>query len=247
MKRAAVLVCIVLLAACATRGPGMNQATKQRDEMKSKVRISAIDTKTPVNRFVVKNNESLQDIADRFHVDIGDLIRENPDLGWLVGRNPSPEQGRPGRPEGDVTAPLPNDREVHIPSEESMTGYELEVLKLTNAEREKAGLAPCAGDETSLNRSARAKSQDMATNNYFSHDSPTYGDPFAMMRSFGVQYRSAGENIAKGQPTPQEVVQAWMNSPGHRANILNGAYTHLGVGYVANNGQPCWTQQFIAK
>lgn len=246
MRRAAILVCIVLLTACATRQPNLNSASKQRAEMKSEARISATATKTPVNRYVVKNNESLQDIADLYHVDIGDLLRENPDLRRIVEGNPSPEPGRSG-PGGDVADPLPNEREVRVPSEESLTGYEQEVLKLTNAEREKAGLSPCAADDTSLNRSARAKAQDMATNNYFSHDSPTYGDPFAMMRSFGVKYQTAGENIAKGQPTPQEVVQAWMNSPGHRANILNGSYTHLGVGYVANNGQPCWTQQFIGK
>jgi uncharacterized protein YkwD len=85
----------------------------------------------------------------------------------------------------------------------------------------------------------------MQDNKYFSHTSPTYGSPYQMMRSFGISFRSAGENIAKGYRTPQAVVDGWMNSPGHRANILNGSYTHIGVGYVSGGNH--WTQMFIAK
>lgn len=85
----------------------------------------------------------------------------------------------------------------------------------------------------------------MAVNNYFSHTSPTYGSPFDMMKKFGISYTAAGENIAKGQRTPQEVVTAWMNSEGHRANILNKNYTHIGVGFEENGY--IWTQQFIKK
>ena len=85
----------------------------------------------------------------------------------------------------------------------------------------------------------------MEQNNYFSHASPTYGSPFDMMRDQGVSYKSAGENIAKGQRTPQEVVQAWMNSEGHRRNILSNDYTHIGVGYDPNGHH--WTQMFIEK
>ena len=80
---------------------------------------------------------------------------------------------------------------------------------------------------------------------YFSHTSPTYGSPFEMMRSFGISYRSAGENIAKGQKSPAAVVNAWMNSSGHRANILNKSFTHIGVGYIADGSY--WTQMFISK
>ena len=69
---------------------------------------------------------------------------------------------------------------------------------------------------------------------YFSHQSPTYGSPFDMMKQFGITYRTAGENIAMGQSTPQAVVNAWMNSKGHRANILNASFTQIGMGYVAD-------------
>lgn len=104
------------------------------------------------------------------------------------------------------------------------------------------GLKPLQ-ENWELSRVARYKSQDMADNRYFSHTSPTYGSPFRMIQAFGLSYRFAGENIAYGQRTPQEVVNAWMNSSGHRANILHASYTQIGVGYAANGRY--WTQMFI--
>jgi uncharacterized protein YkwD len=80
---------------------------------------------------------------------------------------------------------------------------------------------------------------------YFTHTSPTYGSPFELRRWFGISYRTAGENIAKGYRTAETVVNGWMNSPGHRANILNSTYTHIGVGYVSKGNY--WTQMFISK
>ncbi|GGA89674.1 CAP domain-containing protein [Ornithinibacillus halotolerans] len=125
-----------------------------------------------------------------------------------------------------------------------LSEFESEVVTLTNRERTQAGLAPLEVD-TALSNVAREKSNDMHRNNYFSHTSPTYGSPFDMMRDFGITYQSAGENIAAGQQTPAEVVQAWMNSQGHRENILNGNFTHIGVGYNPEGRQ--WTQMFIRK
>ena len=90
---------------------------------------------------------------------------------------------------------------------------------------------------------ARYKSQVMVDRRYFSHTSPTYGTPFQMIQSFGLTFRTAGENIAYGQRTPQAVVNAWMNSSGHRANILSASYTQIGVGYVASGNY--WTQMFM--
>ena len=108
--------------------------------------------------------------------------------------------------------------------------------------REKNGLKPLTKN-WELCRVARYKSQDMVENRYFSHTSPTYGSPFQMMKDFGLRYRTAGENIAFGQRTPQEVMNAWMNSDGHRTNILNPSFTQIGVGYAANGRY--WTQMFI--
>ncbi len=85
----------------------------------------------------------------------------------------------------------------------------------------------------------------MMKQGYFSHPSPTYGSPFKMMRDFNISYQAAAENIAKGQTTSYAVVKAWMESPGHRANILNGKYTHIGVGYVSEGNY--WTQLFVSK
>ncbi len=132
-----------------------------------------------------------------------------------------------------------------IPTNDSaVVSYEKEVIRLVNEIRAENGLRPLTYD-WELSRVARYKSQDMKDNRYFSHTSPVYGSPFQMMKSFGITYRSAGENIARGQRTPQAVVNAWMNSSGHRANILNASFTHIGVGYVANGNY--WTQMFIGK
>ncbi len=127
---------------------------------------------------------------------------------------------------------------------EQLSQFEQQVVALTNEERQKQGLSALEID-TELSKVAREKSNDMATNGYFSHNSPTYGSPFDMMKQFGISYKTAGENIAKGQQTPEEVVNAWMNSEGHRANILNPDFTHIGVGYVEQGN--VWTQQFIGK
>lgn len=124
----------------------------------------------------------------------------------------------------------------------SVLSYESEVIRLVNEIRAENGLQPLTAN-WELSRIARYKSQDMVDNRYFSHTSPTYGTPFQMIKAFGLSYRSAGENIAYGYRTPQAVVDAWMNSSGHRANILNASYTQIGVGYVASGHY--WTQMFI--
>ncbi|XZF77130.1 CAP domain-containing protein [Bacillus sp. AL-1R] len=126
----------------------------------------------------------------------------------------------------------------------SLSAYESKVVDLTNAERTKAGLKPFTVNAT-LSKTARLKSQDMTDKNYFDHNSPTYGSPFDMMKQFGISYNYAAENIAKGQRTPEEVVTAWMNSAGHRANILNPNLNQIGVGYDSRSN--AWTQQFIGK
>ena len=123
-----------------------------------------------------------------------------------------------------------------------MLSYEAEVVRLVNEQRAKNGLAPLT-QNWELSRIARYKSQDMADNGYFSHTSPTYGSPFDMIRAFGLSYRTAGENIAKGYATPKAVVDGWMNSSGHRANILNASFRQIGVGYSADGSH--WTQMFL--
>lgn len=124
------------------------------------------------------------------------------------------------------------------------TGSEAqEILRLVNEERAKNGLAALTLSDK-LCEIATLKAEDMAENNYFDHTSPTYGTPFDMLRQFGVSYRSAGENIAAGQRTPEEVMNGWMNSSGHRANILSESYTELGVGVAIGSRGIYWVQLF---
>jgi uncharacterized YkwD family protein len=121
---------------------------------------------------------------------------------------------------------------------------EQHILNAVNAERAKAGLGPLRIDMR-LVATARQKSQDMITNRYFAHQSPVLGSPFDQMRRAGITYRIAGENIA-GNSSAAGAMQAWMQSPGHRANILNPNFTHIGIGTVA--GGPygkMHTQHFI--
>ncbi|MCL6572436.1 MAG: SCP-like extracellular protein, partial [Bacillus sp. (in: Bacteria)] len=143
-----------------------------------------------------------------------------------------PQQTQP-TPVPKETQPVPKQPEQtqnNAPAPGSLSQYAQQVIDLTNAQRSKNGLTALKAD-TQLNGVAQKKSLDMQQKNYFSHTSPTYGSPFDMMRDFGVTYKSAGENIAQGQRTPQEVVTAWMNSEGHRKNILSSKFTHIGVGF----------------
>ena len=130
--------------------------------------------------------------------------------------------------------------------ENNASAYEMKVLELVNAERAKHGLSSLSWDNR-LADVARAHSRDMAARNFFAHNNPDGKTPFDRIKAAGINYGSAGENIATGQKTPEEVVDAWMNSEGHRANILNASYKKLGVGYVtANRGyKTYWTQNFI--
>ncbi|MGO4107695.1 CAP domain-containing protein [Paenibacillus sp. YAF4_2] len=121
----------------------------------------------------------------------------------------------------------------------SQSAFAAQVITLVNQERAKQGLKALTSDAL-LTKVATAKAKDMYDNNYFDHNSPTYGSPFDMMKSFGVTYSYAGENIAMGQKSPTEVMTAWMNSAGHRANILSANYSKIGVAYV--NGE--WVQEF---
>ncbi len=155
-----------------------------------------------------------------------------------VPDTPMPDTPTPEVPDTPVPEQKP---EIDGPSS-TVHAYERRVVELVNVERAKHGRAALTLSED-LCEKARIKSRDMAVNNYFSHNSPTYGTPFEMMKALGVSYRSAGENIAMGYATPEAVVTAWMNSQGHRENILSTKYTTLGVGYIADGGY--WTQWFI--
>lgn len=177
--------------------------------------------------YTVQKGDSLWKIAVKYQIGLSEIISANPqfkDPHWIY----------------------PGDK-VYVPNIDSTKSIEQQVIDLTNQQRVNNGLKPLTVD-WEVSRVARYKSVDMRDKNYFSHESPTYGSPFTMLTNFGISYRSAGENIAAGQRTAQEVVTAWMNSAGHRQNILNASYTHIGVGYASGGSYGTyWTQMFISK
>ena len=128
----------------------------------------------------------------------------------------------------------------------NMNSDEKEVFDLINKQRTQNGLSSLK-ENSELQRVARIKAQDMVNNNYFSHTSPTYGSPFDMMKSFKISYNTAGENIA-GNSSNSDAVTAWMNSPGHRANILNSTFNQTGIGVVKGSKYgKIYVQMFIGK
>ena len=144
---------------------------------------------------------------------------------------------------GDVATPAPGNADKNAPAQ-NLTEDENYILQQVNAERAKAGLGPLQIDYR-LVQTARAKSQDMIDNRYFDHQSPVLGSPFDQMKRAGISYHFAGENIAE-MATAAQAMEGWMNSPGHRANILNPNFTHIGIGVI--KGGPAGemlTQQFI--
>lgn len=145
--------------------------------------------------------------------------------------SPADLNGTPSSPETEVSQP-----------QTGASAYAQALLSLVNETRAQYGLAALHLD-AELCACAQLKAQDLHDARYFSHESARYGTAFDMMRSFGISYRTAGENIAMGYDAPGAVLAAWMQSAPHRANILQGSYTTLGVGYVADGGY--WAQWFL--
>lgn len=123
---------------------------------------------------------------------------------------------------------------------QDVSAYAKQVVTLVNQERAKVGL-PALTLDTTASKAAQVRANEIRTS--FSHTRPNGSSCFTALKEAGVSYRTAGENIAAGQKTPEQVVAAWMNSEGHRKNILGSQYTAIGVGYLAEGN--CWTQFFI--
>lgn len=128
----------------------------------------------------------------------------------------------------------------------SLSSDEKEVFDLINKQRTQNGVSALKMDSEALNV-ARIKAKDMVDNNYFSHNSPIYGSPFQMLNSFKVTYKTAGENIA-GNSSNSGAVNAWMNSSGHKANILNSSFNYTGIGVVSSSKYgKIYVQIFLGK
>lgn len=175
--------------------------------------------------YQVQTGDTMWKIATKYHTNVSDILSLNPTV--------------------KSASAIVTGQTLIIPTYNSITAYENEVVRLVNVQRTQRGLKALK-QNLQLCNLARTKSQDMINSNYFSHISPTYGSPFNMMENAGINFSAAGENIAMGQTTPAMVMNAWMNSPGHRANILSPSYTQIGVGLAKNkNGILYWTQEFI--
>lgn len=175
--------------------------------------------------YTVQSGDTMWKIAVKYQIGISELIKANPQLS-------NPNLIRPGQV-------------INIPNMDDIKAIENEVIRLVNVQRANNGLGALT-QNWELSRVARYKSQDMLSKGYFAHQSPTYGSPFVMMDNFGIKFSAAGENIAYGHKTPAEVMNSWMNSSGHRSNILSPAYNQIGVGVAkAANGTYYWTQMFI--
>lgn len=189
--------------------------------------LISLNAAAQATTYTVKAGDSMWKIAVKYEIGLDELKKANPQIKnyslIYVGQK------------------------INIPEASPLKTLEQQVADLVNKERVARGLQPLTLN-WELSRVARMKSQDMIDKNYFSHTSPTYGSPFKMMESFGFRFTAAGENIAYGQRTAAEVMNAWMNSPGHRANILSSVYTEIGVGAAKKaNGTLYWTQMFIKR
>jgi uncharacterized YkwD family protein len=174
----------------------------------------------PFSHYKVSPGDTFWFIAQRYGLDYRELMRLNPDV--------EPRNMHVGE-----VIRLKADASNH-------NAFEDQVVQIVNQERAKQGLRALT-HRADLKAVAHKKAEDMINSNYFSHTSPNYGSPFQMMKTFGINYTTAGENIAKGQKTPQEVMNAWMNSSGHRANILKADFDTIGVGFYHG----AWVQMFI--
>ncbi len=161
-----------------------------------------------------------------------------------------PETSVPDASEPETSVPETSEPESSEPETEESTNpdeavhpYVLRVVELVNEERAKAGLNPVTLDTAA---SAAALVRAKETVQFFSHTRPDGRSCFTALTEQGIRYRTAGENIAYGQRSPEEVMEGWMNSSGHRANILGESFTSIGVGYYQENGVNYWTQLFFS-
>ncbi len=167
----------------------------------------------------------------------------SPSASASASPSPSAESPSPSpTPTPSKTAPRPA-APAPAPAPQGAAG---QVIALVNAERAKAGCGPLKED-SQLRAAAQGHSDDMADRNFFSHTNPDGADPGKRTTAAGYRWSTYGENIARGQQTPESVMDSWMNSSGHRANILNCSFKDIGVGIHQGQGGPWWTQNFGAR
>lgn len=148
-----------------------------------------------------------------------------------------PDTDKPGTDVPDIDIPDNEEPDGEIAD----SSFAAEVVRLVNIERVKAGL-PALTSDVKIQNAALIRAKELKTK--FSHTRPDGSSCFTALQEAGIAYRNAGENIASGQKNPQEVMKAWMNSSGHRENILKSSFGKIGVGYYEVNGTKYWVQMF---
>ena len=247
MKAKKILSVLMAIGVCGSAAPfSANAACGITDALKS---------------YVEANEVKATEFSDILTKKLDDYIRENgcsisidDILDYIASNKPSekPSPDEPNEPDVPSTPDVPTTPDVPAtPDEPSNPGsgttqsdFASEVLRLVNVERTKAGLSPVSEGSSALVSAANKRAEEVAK--VFSHTRPDGSSCFTVLGEYGVSYRSAGENIASGQTTPAEVVNAWMNSEGHRANILGANFTSLGVGVYKNGSSYTWVQLFIS-
>lgn len=237
MKKYIVIAALLLVTGCTGNPNETNNQQADFTQKSTTPMITAVPNVTQASSITapLPGKQSTTMKGNQFTFPgwiFGGRVQVNPPTGqYPAGRNPSAQ------------VPADQNDAVKNPTEQQPTAsnqFDQQVLQIVNSERSKAGLGSLSMDNN-LSKMAMVKAQDMYNNNYFSHTSPTYGSPFDMMRDFQITYNAAGENIAKGQQTPTRVMNDWMNSPGHRANILSRSFTKIGIAYFKG----AWVQEFI--
>lgn len=193
--------------------------------------------------YTINPGDTMWGIASNYGIGLNQLINANPQVTNPNFIIPGQTINIPSTTPKPTTPTPTTPAEPSVPSD--IKSLESEVVRLVNDERAKAGRSSLT-ENNELSRIARLKSEDFVKNNYFSHNSPTYGSPFDMMKQYGINFTSAGENIASGQRNAEEVMKYWMASSGHRENILDPNYNQIGVGVAKDSqGRLYWTQMFI--
>lgn len=199
-----------------------------------KINIDGSTVSTQREPFILKDNTYLP-LRDMMELTGADIKWDDASSTISVYTDGAPVE------EGDISTPIPTSAPTAKPSTD-IDEFSVAVFNLTNEFRAENGLEPFVWSED-LSNVAKAHSDDMSENNFFSHTNKQGLSPFDRMKNYGIEYSSAAENISKGYKTPEAVVEGWKNSAGHRKNML-GSYTQIGVGYCEDGSY--WTQCFAA-
>lgn len=230
-KISLVILCLLLTVSCARQPqrPGTEEMLRNQSSIDGMNTVKTV--RTTVDNCEIRNGTDTEsDVIQR--VDKGTLLNTVGKSGdWYVVKTKHNQIGTVS--ENDVEPVIDDVKDTPIQGVVRLTAEEQQMVNLVNQERQKSNLQPLTVD-MDVARVARIKAKDMVDNNYFSHNSPTYGSPFDMLKSHGIKYLHAGENLA-GNPSVESAHQALMNSEGHRKNILNPNYTHIGIGTQNSN------------